>query len=59
MPDRFTCVQDVDRCHATAVAAGAPSYRDPHTGFMVFTAAFLAARGACCASGCRHCPYLE
>ena len=26
-------------------------------GRMVFTAAFLERRGACCESGCRHCPY--
>jgi len=24
----------------------------------VFTAAFLAERGTCCESGCRHCPYV-
>lgn len=32
-------------------------YMDPETGFMVFTAHYLAARGFCCDSGCRHCPY--
>jgi hypothetical protein len=26
-------------------------------GRYVFTAAYLAARGTCCRSGCRHCPY--
>lgn len=26
-------------------------------GRWVFTAAFLLARGHCCGSGCRHCPY--
>lgn len=26
-------------------------------GLMVFTAEFLRARGYCCESGCRHCPY--
>ena len=25
--------------------------------FMVFTEKFLRARGYCCESGCRHCPY--
>ena len=43
--------------HAAAVAAGVPVYRDPATGNSVFTAAFLADRGYCCESGCRHCPY--
>jgi hypothetical protein len=32
-------------------------YLDPSTGLSVFTAAFLADRGVCCASGCRHCPF--
>jgi hypothetical protein len=26
-------------------------------GAWVFTAAYLARRGHCCGSGCRHCPY--
>jgi hypothetical protein len=43
--------------HDAAVAAGEPGYVDPGTGFFVFTAATLAARGECCGSGCRHCPY--
>jgi len=32
-------------------------YTDPITGFQVFTEAGLTARGRCCGSGCRHCPY--
>lgn len=44
--------------HQEAVAVGSPSYRDPVTGFSVFTAAFLVSRGYCCSSGCRHCPYV-
>ena len=44
--------------HAAAVREGALSYRDPVTGFTVFTARFLADRGYCCDSGCRHCPYV-
>ena len=40
-----------------AVAAGRDWYPDPATGFMVLTAEFLASRGECCGSGCRHCPY--
>ncbi|MGB8859370.1 MAG: DUF5522 domain-containing protein [Ilumatobacteraceae bacterium] len=43
--------------HAAAVALSMPTYHDPVTGNTVFTAAFLAARGFCCESGCRHCPY--
>lgn len=26
-------------------------------GFMVFTSTYLLARGFCCQSGCRNCPY--
>ena len=32
-------------------------YTDPHTGYLVFTAAYHLRRGYCCKSGCRHCPY--
>jgi hypothetical protein len=43
--------------HAVAIERGDLSYRDPVTGYTVFTARFLADRGYCCDSGCRHCPY--
>jgi hypothetical protein len=36
---------------------GEDGYADPETGLFVFAAAYLAARGTCCDSGCRHCPY--
>lgn len=45
------------RAHADAVARGLPVYADPVSGLSVFTAVFLADRGYCCESGCRHCPY--
>ena len=43
--------------HRLAMGAGDPAYRDPISGLAVFTARFLADRGYCCDSGCRHCPY--
>jgi Family of unknown function (DUF5522) len=43
--------------HDRAVAAGEPGYLDPASGAFVFTAVELAARGECCGSGCRHCPF--
>lgn len=43
--------------HAVALAAGEAGYTDPETGLFVLTAGFLADRGRCCGSGCRHCPY--
>lgn len=45
--------------HAEALRHGEDAYRDPATGYEVLTAAFLADRGVCCGSGCRHCPYLD
>lgn len=48
---------EVRAAHAAAVAAGEDTYRDPATGFLVMTAPYLARRGRCCGSGCRHCPY--
>jgi len=44
--------------HHAAMIAGDPGYLDPTTGLFVFTAAYLAERGTCCDSGCRHCPYV-
>jgi len=43
--------------HDRAVQAGDDGYEDPETGLFVFTAAYLSARGTCCDSDCRHCPY--
>lgn len=44
--------------HAAAMEAGSATYVDPATGYQVFTAAALVARGSCCETGCRHCPYI-
>ena len=44
--------------HVAALRRGSMSYLDPLTGYSVLTAAYLAERGSCCNSGCRHCPYL-
>ena len=41
------------------MARGDSGYPDPGTGLFVLTAAFLADRGICCESGCRHCPYVS
>jgi hypothetical protein len=48
---------EIVQAHEAASEEGRPTYRDPITGYRVFTAATLWARGACCESGCRHCPY--
>ena len=44
--------------HEQAVALGATTYSDPSSGLTVLTVAAHLARGACCDSGCRHCPYV-
>jgi Family of unknown function (DUF5522) len=44
--------------HRRALDAGDDGYSDPASGLFVFTAAYLAGRGTCCATGRRHCPYL-
>ena len=43
--------------HDAANAAGDTHYRDPETGYRVFTESGLRARGDCCGCGCRHCPW--
>jgi Family of unknown function (DUF5522) len=45
--------------HRRALAAGDAGYADPATGLFVLTGSYLADQGACCDSGCRHCPYVE
>lgn len=62
-PDRLSpgdpASAQILRVHADALAAGADTYIDPRTGYTVLTAAYLARRGYCCESGCRHCPYIS
>ncbi|HYI61722.1 MAG TPA: DUF5522 domain-containing protein [Acidimicrobiales bacterium] len=55
-PDHPRRVEILDR-HTAALATGEPAYVDPATGYQVLTADTLAARGECCGSGCRHCPW--
>ena len=43
--------------HERALASGMSTYVDPATGYTVLTADYLAERGYCCSSGCRHCPW--
>ncbi|MHB1712611.1 MAG: DUF5522 domain-containing protein [Acidimicrobiales bacterium] len=50
-------MEETDAAHTAALAAGHDGYLDPATGLYVLTDRYLRKRGACCASGCRHCPY--
>jgi hypothetical protein len=60
-PDRLApahrLFDEILRRHAIACERGEPVYFDPLSSLSVFTAAFLAERGVCCTSGCRHCPF--
>ncbi|MSO40020.1 MAG: hypothetical protein EXQ66_06335 [Ilumatobacteraceae bacterium] len=47
----------ISQLHDEAVSQNRPCYRDPTSGYSVFTAVFLNDRGYCCESGCRHCPF--
>ncbi len=49
---------EILRRHGTALHGGLPVYADPTSGLSVFTSEFLARRGFCCDSGCRHCPFV-
>ncbi len=61
-PDRLTpdhpLRQEIIAAHDAAMQKGEAGYTDPASGLFVLTAAFLAGRGTCCESGCRHCPFL-
>jgi hypothetical protein len=50
--------EQILRAHGEALRAGADTYVDPGSGLVVLTAGYLARRGSCCGSGCRHCPYV-
>lgn len=56
VPDE-TLAPDVVEAHRSAVERGEEGYLDPRTGLYVMTEDALMARGNCCGSGCRHCPY--
>ena len=47
------------QAHEEARRRGEPAYVDPATGLLVFTERYHQARGWCCGSGCRHCPWAD
>ena len=59
LPDDQPGRERILAAHARALEAGDSMYEDPESGLYVLTASYLAARGRCCASGCRHCPYVR
>lgn len=56
-PDRPDYVEVMDAHHA-AILEGETGYVDPPSGLVALTARTLWERGACCESGCRHCPWI-
>ncbi|MFZ0664240.1 MAG: DUF5522 domain-containing protein, partial [Acidimicrobiales bacterium] len=50
---------EIIAAHHQSLKEGRNGYTDPVSGYFVFTSAYLGARGTCCDSGCRHCPYVE
>lgn len=58
LPEDHPAFARILAAHEAALAAGEDGYLDPVTGLFVLTAGFLWERGFCCASGCRHCPYV-
>lgn len=48
---------DIEEAHIAAAFSGAATYKDPSTGYTVFTTNAHLKRGVCCGSACRHCPY--
>jgi len=57
LPPEGTRHAEILQRHRVALDRGVPVYADPLSGLSVFTADFLARRGSCCDSGCRHCPF--
>ena len=54
---RVVLSSEIEELHRAACAASKDTYRDPVTGYTVFTAHAHTKRGACCGSACRHCPF--
>ncbi len=48
---------DIEELHEKACLSGEKMYKDPRSGYSVFTSLAHKERGWCCGSGCRHCPY--
>ena len=48
---------DIEDLHLSALLQQERTYKDPETGFTVFTELTHLKRGTCCGNQCRHCPY--
>ena len=50
-------IEDFHRIHENALSRAESTYKDPETGYTVFTELTHLKRGKCCGNRCRHCPY--
>lgn len=57
IPDVEDVGETFMKLHHEACKAKEDFYKDPATGYNVFTEVAHKKRGKCCGSGCRHCPY--
>ena len=48
---------EIEDAHTTACSNKQNTYKDPATGYTVFTEYAHIKRGTCCGNICRHCPY--
>ena len=55
MPDFGPLINNYQPMNNQPLVRGRDYYIE--NGYYVFTAYYLEARGYCCGSGCRHCPY--
>jgi hypothetical protein len=55
--DTNTFTLEIEEAHRAAELCGASTYKDPATGYNVFTKSSHLKRGKCCGSACRHCPF--
>lgn len=54
---RMNLSPEVRMLHEAACEEKKLTYRDPQTGYSVFTAYAHQKRGKCCGNLCRHCPF--
>lgn len=57
VPDMEDLGATFAQAHKEACERFQHTYEDPATGYSVMTELAHKARGKCCGSGCRHCPY--
>ena len=59
VPDVEDIMKDTEyfKLHDLACQAKHNYYKDPKTGYTVFTEYGHKKRGTCCGAGCRHCPF--